>query len=184
MQTPTPGQQRPRRDVPGIEHVAMMGSGANLERTSNMEIGIGELSRITGIKIPTIRYYEQIGLLAEGSRNKGNQRRYEHRAVHRLLFIRRARDLGFSIDAIRDLLRLADKSVPDSSEALRIAKEQLAAVEDKIAQLETLEKVMQLIADGEDNTNLAQCDILLLNDESHGEECAAKSSGKGRETVH
>ncbi len=114
-----------------------------------MDIGIGELSQITGVKIPTIRYYEQIGLLPEGLRNKGNQRRDDHDAVKRLLFIRRARDLGFDIDAIRDLLHLADVSASRSPEALRIAKQQLASVEEKIAQLEDLEKVIKRVAEGE-----------------------------------
>lgn len=149
-----------------------------------MDIGIGELSRITGVKIPTIRYYEQIGLLAEGSRNKGNQRRYEHRAVHRLLFIRRARDLGFSIEAIRDLLRLSDSSAPNSSEALRIAREQLAIVEDKIAQLEMLEKVMLLITEAESDESLTPHGMLLLNDERHDDGVAAKPSRKGCASVH
>ncbi|ARC35584.1 MULTISPECIES: MerR family transcriptional regulator [Alphaproteobacteria] len=114
-----------------------------------MDLGIGKLSQITGVKIPTIRYYEQIGLLPEGLRNKGNQRRYDHDAVKRLLFIRRARDLGFDIDAIRDLLHLADVSASRSPEALRIAKQQLASVEEKIAQLEDLEKVIKRVAEGE-----------------------------------
>lgn len=123
-----------------------------------MDISIGELSRITGVKIPTIRYYEQIGLFAGTPRNKANQRRYNHRAVKRLLFIRRARDLGFDIDAIRDLLHLADVSASRSPEALRIAKEQLASVEEKMAQLEDLEKVIQRIAEGEsDGNDLSYC---------------------------
>lgn len=109
-----------------------------------MEMGIGELSRKAGVKIPTIRYYEQIDLLPEGARNKGNQRRYKPVAVQRLLFIRRARELGFTIDAIRDLLCLADASYSCPSDALRIAREQLAAVEEKIVQLEALEKVAYL----------------------------------------
>lgn len=112
-----------------------------------MDIGIGELSRKTGVKIATIRYYEQIGLLPKGLRNTGNQRRYEPAAVQRLLFIRRARELGFSIDAIRDLLCLADASYSHPSDALRIAREQLAAVEEKIVRLEALEKLVELVAE-------------------------------------
>lgn len=110
-----------------------------------MDIGIGELSRITGIKIPTIRYYERIGLLPERARTGGNQRRYDRGAVHRLLFIRRSRDLGFGIGAIRDMFRLADVSVSQPSEVLHIAKEQLVAVEEKIAHLEALEEVLEKV---------------------------------------
>lgn len=120
-----------------------------------MDMGIGEISQITGIKIPTIRYYEQIGLLPEAVRTEGNRRRYDYGAVHRLLFIRRARDLGFGIDTIRDLFRLADVSFSPSSEALHIAKEQLVAVKEKIAHLETFEealkKVIALVAEAADD---------------------------------
>ncbi|MBK3746015.1 MerR family transcriptional regulator [Paraburkholderia aspalathi] len=114
-----------------------------------MDMGIGELSQITGVKIPTIRYYEQVGLLPKGSRSKQNQRRYEHGAIHRLLFICSARNLGFGIYAIRDLFRLADVSYLHTSEAFRIAKEQLVVVEEKIAQLELLEKAIRPVAEGE-----------------------------------
>ncbi|WKL26959.1 MerR family transcriptional regulator [Sinorhizobium meliloti] len=69
---------------------------------------IGDLSRRTGVKIPTIRYYEQMGLLAAPERSEGNQRRYEKRELETLAFIRHARDLGLSIEAIRDLLALSE----------------------------------------------------------------------------
>jgi DNA-binding transcriptional MerR regulator len=125
-----------------------------------MDMGIGEISQVTGIKIPTIRYYEQIRLLPEAVRTEGNRRRYDHGAVHRLLFIRRARDLGFGIDAIRDLFRLADVSFSPSSEALHIAKEQLVAVKEKIAHLkafeEALKKVIALAAEAADGAASAQ----------------------------
>jgi len=114
-----------------------------------MDMGIGELAQITGVKIPTIRYYEQIGLLTDGLRSKGNQRRYGHGVIHRLCFIRCARDLGFGIDAIRDWFRLADVSCLSTSDALRIAKEQLVIVEEKITQLELLDKLIRTIAKGE-----------------------------------
>ena len=149
-----------------------------------MDIGIGELSQLTGVKIPTIRYYEQIGLLRERLRSKGNQRRYDHGAVHRLLFIRRARDLGFSIEAIKDLFRLADVSFSSPAEALRIAKEQLAAVEEKIAQLETLEKMIQLVAESENDGDLIPPDILPLKDTSRDGDAEVKTSSKGRESIH
>ena len=149
-----------------------------------MDIGIGELSQLTGVKIPTIRYYEQIGLLRERLRSKGNQRRYDHGAVHRLLFIRRARDLGFSIEAIKDLFRLADVSFSSPAEALRIAKEQLAAVEEKIAQLETLEKMIQLVAESENDGDLIPLDILPLNDTSRDGDAEVKASSKGRVSIH
>ena len=63
---------------------------------------IGKLGRAAGVKIPTIRYYEQIGLLPEAERSSGNQRLYSRTALDRLTFIRHARELGFTLEAIRD----------------------------------------------------------------------------------
>ena len=69
-----------------------------------MNLTIGELSRQAEVKIPTIRYYEQIGLMAEPVRTEGQQRRYGFNDVRRLNFIRHARELGFEVEAIRQLL--------------------------------------------------------------------------------
>ena len=68
------------------------------------KITIGDTSRESGVKVPTIRYYESIGLLAAPSRSEGNQRSYEPADLRRLVFIRHARELGFEVDAIRTLL--------------------------------------------------------------------------------
>jgi DNA-binding transcriptional MerR regulator len=70
---------------------------------------IGGLSRKTGVKVPTIRYYESIGLLPQPPRSEGNRRLYGSKGVERLRFIRHARELGFEVDAIRELLELADQ---------------------------------------------------------------------------
>ena len=69
---------------------------------------IGDLARETGCKVQTIRYYEEIGLMPEPARTAGNQRRYGQRHVDRLAFIRHSRELGFPLDAIRELFSLAD----------------------------------------------------------------------------
>ncbi|MGO4835845.1 MerR family transcriptional regulator, partial [Rhizobiaceae sp. 2RAB30] len=67
---------------------------------------IGDLSRKTGVKVPTIRYYEQMGLMAQAERSEGNQRRYGAAERDRLSFIKHARDLGLTIESIRELLDL------------------------------------------------------------------------------
>ena len=72
-----------------------------------MEIAIGELSRRTQCNIETIRYYERIGLLPKPRRTGGRYRRYEDEDIARLRFIRRARQLGFTLDDIRALMQLA-----------------------------------------------------------------------------
>ena len=108
---------------------------------------IGELGRLTNTKTPTIRYYEQIGLLAATERTQGNQRRYDDSARQRLSFVRHARDLGFSLDAIRDLLSLSDHPEQSCASADAIAREQLAAVDGRIANLTRLrDELTRMIA--------------------------------------
>jgi DNA-binding transcriptional MerR regulator len=72
-------------------------------------VPIGEAARQSGVKAPTIRYYEQIGLLPAPPRSEGNRRQYDTGDLRRLAFIRHARELGFEIDAIRALLALQDQ---------------------------------------------------------------------------
>jgi len=107
---------------------------------------IGELSRRTGVKVPTIRYYEQMGLMAAAERSEGNQRRYEVRDRDRLSFIKHARDLGFTIEAIRELLDLSAHPELPCADADNIAVRQLEAVRDKIAKLRLLEQELSRIA--------------------------------------
>ncbi len=104
---------------------------------------IGKLGEAAGVKVPTIRYYEQIGLLPEPERSARNQRLYGAKALDRLAFIRHARDLGFPLEAIRDLLSLSDR--PDQSCAAVdiIAKEQLEAVKARIARLTALKTELE-----------------------------------------
>lgn len=101
-------------------------------------IAIGELGRAAGAKVETIRYYEQIGLLSAPRRTAGNYRAYDGSHLNRLSFIRRSRDLGFSIDQIRALLDLADKKDHSCGAVDKIAKGHLAEVERKIADLTAL----------------------------------------------
>ncbi len=72
-----------------------------------MDFSIGDLARLSGVKVPTIRYYEQAGLLPQPLRTEGNQRRFGQPDLERLQFIRHARDLGLPMEAIRDLLELS-----------------------------------------------------------------------------
>src|ERR1700675_4362932 len=99
---------------------------------------IGKLARETGVKVVTIRYYEQIGLMPVAARTDGNYRKYgpEHR--RRLHFIRRCRDLGFTLDQVRDLLRLSSEKTQACAEVDRIAEQHRRAVEEKLADLSRL----------------------------------------------
>src|SRR3546814_18979342 len=96
---------------------------------------IGKLGEAAGVKVPTIRYYEQIGLLPEPERSAGNQRLYGAKALDRLAFIRHARDLGFPLEAIRDLISLSDRPDPSCAAAAIIATEPLATVKARLARL-------------------------------------------------
>ena len=109
---------------------------------------IGELSKRTKVKIPTIRYYEEMGLLVEPERTEGNQRRYDQVGLERLSFIRHARDLGFSIESISSLIELQEHPDRSCEAATDIASSQLADVRAKIARLKALEKELGRISKG------------------------------------
>ena len=90
-----------------------------------MNIPIGELSKRTAVKVPTIRFYEQIGLLSAPPRTEGNQRRYGKAEVDRLNFIRHARELGFEVDDIRELLAMSTEPQASCHQADSIARNHL-----------------------------------------------------------
>ena len=106
-------------------------------------LSIGKLSEAAGVKVPTIRYYEQIGLLGAPERSAGNQRLYSAASSDRLAFIRHARDLGFPLDAIRDLLGMSDRPDQPCAAVDSIAKTQLLAVEGRIARLMALKSELE-----------------------------------------
>ena len=121
---------------------------------------IGELSRATGVKIPTIRYYEQMGLMAVAERSGGNQRRYESHDRERLSFIKHARDLGFTIEAIRELLKLSAHPDRPCVDADEIAVRQLQAVRNKIAKLRLLEKELDRMTSRNHDDQIKHCYVL------------------------
>ena len=102
------------------------------------KLNIGSLSKETGVKRVTIRFYEKIGVLTAPSRSAGNYRVYTQQHVHRLHFIRRCRDLGFSLEQILDFLRLSSDRNSSCVEVCRIAEQHLEDVESKIADLKRL----------------------------------------------
>ena len=107
------------------------------------DIRIGELSRRTGCNIETIRYYEQIALLPKPARSARRYRLYETADVRRLVFIRRARELGFALDAVRALLRLSENDFQGARADVReLAECHLAEVRAKIANLQAMERVL------------------------------------------
>ncbi|SEF88683.1 MerR family transcriptional regulator [Marinobacterium lutimaris] len=130
-------------------------------------LSIGQLSKTTGVKVPTIRYYEKIGLLPEPGRSEGNQRVYPDSAADRLAFIFHSRSLGFSLDAVRDLLQLADH--PDQSCAAvdEIARHQLEAVKQRIAQLSLLRDELERMLEHCEMETVSDCRVIqVLSDHS------------------
>jgi len=112
---------------------------------------IGEISKSTGIKIPTIRYYENIGLLPSPGRNRGNQRRYSAQELSQLHFIAHARDLGMSLKDIKTLLQLRAPAPHFAAGALeeahQIARNHLADIRRKSARLADLQRELERISD-------------------------------------
>lgn len=131
-------------------------------------LSIGELSKQTGVKVPTIRYYEQMGLLAACERTAGNQRRYGSGELEQLGFIKHARDLGFSIEAIRALIELQGHPDRTCGEANAIAEAQLRAVRGKISQLRKLEGELERIVGGCDGEGPSSDCYVLASLADHG----------------
>lgn len=100
-------------------------------------MGIGALSRRTGVQVETIRYYERIGVLPAPPRSAGGHRQYREQDLRRLAFIRRARELGFSLDEVRSLLSLAD-GADSCRQARAVAQSHLEATEARLADLQRL----------------------------------------------
>lgn len=101
-------------------------------------MNIGEASKQSGVTAKMIRYYEEIGLIPAPPRGANAYRRYEPRQVHMLYFIRRARELGFSLDQCRRLIALwRDQSRP-SADVKRVATEHIEALNEKIRKLEDM----------------------------------------------
>lgn len=138
---------------------------------------IGALARKTGTKVQTIRYYEQIGLMPEPGRTAGGQRRYGDDGLDRLSFIRHARQLGFSLNSIRELLDLSDHPDRPCEEANEIAARQLRQVELRIARLEALRAELERMAAECSGGRVADCRVLrVLRDHS---ECLTDHEGIG-----
>lgn len=121
---------------------------------------IGSLAEQTGTNIETIRYYEKLGILAKPGRTEGNQRRYPASAVDRLRFIRHARDLGFSLEAIRQLMDLSTRRDQSCSQADAIAREHLADVNRKISMLSGLKIELTAMVNGCKRGTVAKCRVI------------------------
>ena len=140
-------------------------------------LSIGTLAKRTGTKVQTIRYYEQIGLMPEPGRSEGGQRRYGAAELDRLAFVRHSRQLGFSLEAIRELLDLSDSPERSCAQVDAVAHKQLNEVEARIARLEALRAELQRMISECRLDRVANCRILeVLRDH---EECLSDHDRPG-----
>jgi len=134
------------------------------------DYAIGELSAQSGVKVPTIRYYEQIGLLDAPARTEGNQRRYDRGALDRLRFIAHARSMGFPMPSLKAMLRISRHREAPCADLDELVRGRLAEVDERIARLTRLRGELAAMLDSHRHGTVGECRILeVLSDH---EECA------------
>jgi Cu(I)-responsive transcriptional regulator len=137
---------------------------------------IGALARASGVKVTTIRYYESIGLIDPPDRSEGGQRLYDQEAVNRMSFIRHARDLGFSLEAIRDLIALSSNRDRSCIEIDDIARRHSADIRHRITRLKALEKELERMIAACAVNRVSDCRVLAVLVDH--ELCAAPDHGR------
>lgn len=134
------------------------------------DLTIGRLAERAATKVQTIRFYEQEGLMPAPARSEGGQRRYTKAHADRLAFIRHARELGFPLDAIRELLHLVDKPDQSCERVDRVARDVLADVEAKITRLESLRGELKRMIRSCGHGRVSDCRVVkVLADHSHSQ---------------
>ena len=122
--------------------------------------GIGALSKRAEVNIETIRYYERIGVMPQPPRTAGGQRVYDSRHLKRLAFVRRSRELGFSLDEIRALLRLVDGGDYTCGEVHEMTLAHIADIRHKLADLRRMARVLKAMAAKCEGGDVPDCPIL------------------------
>ena len=128
--------------------------------TEVAHLAIGDLARLTGTKVNTIRFYEEGGLLPQAERTVSGRRIYRNTDTKRLAFIRQSRNLGFPLDAVRELLTLADDANQPCEAVDRIARVHLAEVDRKIADLSALRAELDRMIGSCRRGTVADCKII------------------------
>jgi Cu(I)-responsive transcriptional regulator len=121
---------------------------------------IGELANATGTKVETVRYYEKIGLLPPPARTSANYRAYGSDHLARLSFIRRARDLGFTLEAVRELLTLSDDKLQSCEAVDSIARIHLTEIDRKVRDLKSLRSELNRVIGSCSHGTVADCKII------------------------
>jgi Cu(I)-responsive transcriptional regulator len=123
-------------------------------------MNIGQASLASGISAKMIRYYEGIGLVPAAGRSNGGYREYGPDDVHRLRFIRRARDLGFSFERVRELLKLWSDQKRSSAKVKALALAHIGELEARAKELRELIRTLRHLADACDGSNRPDCPII------------------------
>jgi MerR family transcriptional regulator, mercuric resistance operon regulatory protein len=126
----------------------------------SVEFSIGALSRESAVNIETIRYYEKTGAMPKPARSAGGYRMYTADHLKRLTFIRRGRELGFSLDELRELLRLVDGHAYICAEVRALTLDHVAGIRRKIADLRRLERVMATIVAQCSGRKIPDCPVI------------------------
>ena len=129
---------------------------------------IGKISASSGVNIETIRYYERIGILPAPPRSEGGHRLYDEEHLKRLSFVRRCRELGFSLDDVRALFRLVDGGDFTCDEVKAMTLDHLGSVRRRIADLRTLERTLDDMAARCDGGEVPDCAIIDALFEARG----------------
>lgn len=130
-----------------------------------MSMAIGALSKASGVKVPTIRFYEQIGLLPAPPRTESNRRTYGPEDVQRLRFIRHARELGFEVGDVRTLLAMTAEPQSSCHQADSIARHHLAGIDQRIARLTALKSELQRMVEECSGGKVCDCRVIeVLSD--------------------
>ncbi len=123
-------------------------------------VTIGGLSKQTGCNIETIRYYERIGILLKPPRTEGGHRLYDREHIKRLVLVRRSRELGFSLDEIRTLLRLVDGKRYTCREVKAVTERHLEDIKKKLSDLRRLQKTLRDISSQCEGGLVPDCPII------------------------
>jgi MerR family transcriptional regulator, copper efflux regulator len=141
-------------------------------------VNIGAAAAASGVSAKMIRHYERIGLIPPPKRTVANYRLYSHDDVHILQFVRRARDLGFSLPAIQELLALWQDRRRQSADVRRIALEQVTALDVRIAELQSMRRTLRHLAASCHGDRRPDCPI--LDDLAESEPPVGKADRRAR----
>ena len=135
---------------------ATVGSRGKMTKTEKNAVTIGRLAKASDVKVTTIRYYESIGLIDPPDRTDGGQRIYDQKAIERMRFIRHARDLGFPLESIRELIALSQNQDRSCAEVDEIARRHAGDVKQRIKRLKALEREL--------NRMIKECSVDKISD--------------------